>query len=114
MAKGGLIFKREQLAKILSGEKTVTRRYDDSFEVDVDYAARANLNEKACVRVLITAKYKQQLGAMTLRDARKEGFRSLEAFKKAWKRCYHDWKPESWVWVYEFRVFSCNCGARRL
>lgn len=114
MAKGGLIFKREQLDKILRGEKTATRRYNDSFEVDVDYAARASLNEKACVRVLITAKYKQQLGAMTLKDARKEGCRSLEAFKKTWTSCYHSWKPESWVWVYEFRVFSCDCGARRL
>ena len=43
---------------------------------------------------------------MTEEDAYKEGYDTLEEFKKTWIELHDRWDPDQEVWVYEFRLAS--------
>jgi len=74
------------------------------------YGAEAGMKMRAVVRdynivdLRIIAVYNQKLGDMSEDDAKREGYRSLDAFRKAWVEIQpgHGWDPEQDVWVIEW------------
>ena len=50
--------------------------------------------------------YPQRLGEMSEEDARREGFESLEEFKRAWITLYRRWDDGQQIWVVEFRYMG--------
>jgi len=96
-----ILFKRPFIFKILSGEKTQTRRLSGRFRVGEIY--RVNRTE---IWILITRRYKQRLGEISPEEIRREGFSSPEEFKQAWKKIYDSWNPEQQIWAYEFKLLS--------
>jgi hypothetical protein len=99
------LFKRELLRKVLSGEKTQTRRiHKITLKPGRTYAARCTRFEKAQARILITAARQEKLGDITLADAKKEGFTSREQFKQAWTKMHGAWDPEALITVYDFKL----------
>ncbi|MFD0826683.1 ASCH domain-containing protein [Neobacillus sp. M.A.Huq-85] len=88
----------EDVQKVLSGEKTATRRngrYADPGEI-MTLEGREFVVEKV---------YSQSLGELTDDDARREGFNSLEDYKQSILSMHPGmpWLPQMRVWVHEFR-----------
>ncbi|TDK64284.1 ASCH domain-containing protein [Bacillus salipaludis] len=88
----------EDVQKVLSGEKTATRRngrYADPGEI-MTLEGRQFVVEKV---------YSQSLGELTDDDARREGFNSLEDYKQSILSMHPGmpWLPQMRVWVHEFR-----------
>jgi len=84
--------------KVLSGEKTATRRngrYADVGEI-------MTLQGKDFV---VENVYSQSLGELTEENARQEGFASLEDYKQSILSIHPGmpWVPQMKVWVHEFR-----------
>ena len=104
-----MLFKRTLLEKIIAGEKTATRRPTERkpgrrvFEVGERVGVR-NGYVKFKAYITIVRRYRQKLGDMTDEDARKEGCKDLEDFKRIWKKIYRKWNPRKVVWVYEFKL----------
>ena len=94
-------FKRSFLPLILSGRKTQTRRMSGRYRVGEIY--RVNNTE---IWILITCRYRQRLGDISPEEARREGFSSIEEFRRAWKKIYDSWNLDMQVWAYEFKVIS--------
>jgi hypothetical protein len=107
-----LLFKREFLKRIKSGEKVVTIRplwsRTASLEVDRVYSARDHWSLKAKTYVQITGKTVKKLGEVTAEEARMAGLGSLEDFRKAWISCYGYWDPNEPVAVVRL------CQARKM
>lgn len=86
-----MIFKPEMVEKILSGEKTVTRRplkQLDRYQPGRDYAVQPGRGKHAVARIRVTFVHEDRLGSITEDDARREGFLSSEAFFDYWDRLY--------------------------
>ena len=99
------IFKQKHLDAILQGRKTQTRRtHKFEWKVGKTYGIRARWFAKSVGRILITRKFKQKLGDISLADIRKEGYSDIGEFKVAWEEIYGQgsWNPEVIVTVYEF------------
>ena len=93
-----LVTVEEDVKKVLSGEKTATRRnerYADPGEI-MTLEGRQFVVEKV---------YQQSLGELTDEDARREGFSSLEDYKQSILSMHPGmpWLPQMRVWVHEFR-----------
>lgn len=103
-----LSFKLFHVWLILFGAKIATRRrwkvrravpgglhwaQTNRFDPDTRFA-----------RLKVLEVYKERLGDMTDRDARKEGCRNLKAFRKVWKSLHGTWDPDEEVYVVEFEV----------
>jgi len=92
-----LITVKADIEKVLSGEKTATRRngrYADPGEI-MTLEGRQFVVDKV---------YSQSLGELTDDDARREGFSSVEEYKQS-ILSYHPgmpWLPQMRVWVHEF------------
>ncbi|MEH7374135.1 MULTISPECIES: ASCH domain-containing protein [Bacillaceae] len=83
--------------KVLSGEKTATRRngrYADPGEI-------MTLEGRDFV---VDRVYSQSLGELTDDDARREGFENVEAYKQSILSIHPGmpWLPQMRVWVHEF------------
>lgn len=82
-----MLFKRHLLDKILSGEKTQTRRSTERkkgarvYEVGERVGVRAGYTPFADY-VIIKRRRKQAIGNISEEDARKEGFANVEEFKR--------------------------------
>jgi hypothetical protein len=99
------LFKRKYLDLILQGRKTQTRRtHKYEWTAGKTYGIRDRWFDRPTARILITRKFRQRLGDITLIDVRKEGYETLESYKKAWEEIYGpgSWNPELVVTVYEF------------
>ena len=97
-----LLFKRPLLIKVLSGEKTQTRRKRrPNVKVGGEYRLRKGYSWLQ-TRITVTDLRRQRLGEVTPDDVRKEGFDSLEEFKEAWVGIYEGWDPDQMVWVVDF------------
>ena len=103
----GLVFKENNLKRVLEGRKTQTRRAG-KYELQIGkiYPVKHKYFEKGKAKVLITRKFKQRLGDITPKDVEKEGFDTLAEFQAAWIRIHHSWHPEKVVTVYEFKIVS--------
>ncbi|MBO0958504.1 ASCH domain-containing protein [Neobacillus sp. MM2021_6] len=93
-----LVTVEADVQKVLSGEKTATRRnsrYADPGEI-MTLEGRQFVVEKV---------YSQSLGELTDEDARREGFETVEEYKQS-ILSHHPgmpWLPQMRVWVHEFR-----------
>jgi len=93
-----LVTVKSDVEKVLSGEKTATRRngrYADPGEI-MTLEGRQFVVDKV---------YSQSLGELTDNDALREGFNTVEEYKQS-ILSYHPgmpWLPQMRVWVHEFR-----------
>jgi len=106
-----MLFKKHHIELILSGRKTQTRRLPGksaNYHVGRVYSIRDRWFGKAEGHILITRKFRQRLGDISLEDVRKEGYSSLQEFRGAWEGVHGQgsWDPNSVVAVYEFKVVS--------
>jgi len=97
-----MIFSKEHIDMIFSGEKTMTRRLSGRYEQDRSYAVQPGRGKKAVARIYITSKKRQKLRAITPEDAWKEGGYTVVEFVEEWKKLHGKWNPDLLVWVYEF------------
>ena len=99
-----MLFKRHHIKKILEGRKTQTRRTSQrKYKVGRYYAIRDRLFGKPQGHIIITRTFQQKLGEISPEDVKKEGYNSLEEFRKAWIEINGTWGPEQIVTVYEFK-----------
>ena len=99
------LFKKDLIALILSDQKTQTRRiHKHGWEVGRIYKIKKCYYDKGQGAILITRKFKQRLGDISEEDAIKEGFATLEEFKKRWIEINHSWEPAQLITAYEFRL----------
>jgi len=106
-----LLFKKYYIKLILAGRKTQTRRiHKHKLKVGKTYAVKTRWFGKPLFRVVITRRFQQKLGEISLEDVKKEGYSSLEEFRRAWMRIYGSWNPEQLVTVYEFKPVSSRTG----
>ena len=94
---------------ILAGRKTQTRRLlgkSANYSVGWVYAVRDRWFSKAQGYILITRKFRQKLGDISLEDVKKEGYNSLQEFRRAWEEVngLGSWDPKQIVTVYEFKI----------
>jgi hypothetical protein len=89
---------------VYSGRKTATRR-TERYRAKAGMRMRAVFRTYSIVDLHITAVYNQKLGDMSEDDAKREGYRSLDAFKKAWVQTHPGggWDPEQNVWAIEWK-----------
>jgi len=101
------IFKRKHIRKILEGRKTQTRRlHKHTWKLGKTYAIRDSWFGKPQGHIIITRKFRQKLGEISLEDVKKEGYSRLEDFRRAWEEIHGlgSWDPEQLVTVYEFQT----------
>jgi hypothetical protein len=99
------IFKRKHIAKILTGQKTQTRRtHKHTWQIGKVYGIRDTWYNKPQAHIKIIRKFKQKLGDISPEDIKKEGYKSLEEFRKAWEEINGGWDPNQTVTAYEFKL----------
>jgi len=88
---------------VYSGRKRATRRAE-RYGAEAGIKMRAVVRDYNIVDLRIIAVYNQKLGDMSEDDAKREGYRSLDAFRKAWVEVQpgHGWDPKQDVWVIEW------------
>jgi len=92
------------LIKVLSGEKTQTRRKRrPNVRVGGEYRLRKGYSWLQ-TRITVTGLRRQRLGDVSPGDAGREGFDTLDEFKEAWVEIYGDWDPDQEVWVVDFAL----------
>ena len=104
-----MLFKRKHIEMILAGRKTQTRRLPGksaNYSVGRVYAITDRWFSKPQGHILITRKFRQRLGEISLEDVRKEGYNSLEEFRRAWEKIHGpgSWQPNLTVTAYEFKL----------
>lgn len=97
------------LEKVLSGQKTQTRRRikpDKKFiyQVGRTYAVQPKQGQAAVARFEVTAIKKQRLGEMTHEEALAEGFASVADYQQLWVKQYGSFNTDEEVWVIEFEL----------
>lgn len=103
-----MIFAPEMLAKVLSGEKTVTRRPNHNGECRYKpggvYAVQPGRGQKAVARIEIKSVWQEKLTQITNAEARREGFSDRHEFFAYWRRLYGSRLPFGTVWRIRFRL----------
>jgi hypothetical protein len=103
-----VIFAPEMLAKVLSGEKTVTRRPNHNGECSYVpgrvYAVQPGRGEKAVAHIEIVDVWQERLADITEADAVREGFRDCQEFFAYWRRLYGGPRLFTHVWRIEFSL----------
>lgn len=103
------LFKRDSIKKILSGDKTQTRRlHKRTWKVGKKYAIKDTWFSKPIAFIRITRKFRQRLGDISQKDVKKEGYEIFEQFQAAWIHINHKWDPNAIVIVYEFELAKRN------
>ena len=109
-------FRPDLAAKVMAGEKTVTRRrmsdnprspwYRErcSLVVGRSYAVCPGRGKVAIGRVIITAVDRSFLGAVSGHEARAEGFPNAWSFWEAWVQINDKFDPAEYVWRVTFVV----------
>ncbi len=111
-------FRPELAAKVMAGEKTVTRRRMSAnvrspwsdlgcrIVTGRSYAVCPGRGKNAIGRVIVTDVHDSLLGDIDNSEARKEGFANWREFRAAWTEITGDFNPDEWVWRVEFRVVA--------
>lgn len=96
-----LVTVKSDIAKVLEGRKTVTRR-------NGRYADPGEMMILEGLSFEVTRVYRQTLGELTDEDAQAEGFDNLEAYKQYILSMHAGmpWIPHAKVWVHEFKPIS--------
>lgn len=104
-----MLFKKKHIKKILKHRKTQTRRTGKrQYKVGHRYGIRSSRIEKSVAHIVITHRFKEKLGQISLEDAKKEGYESIEEFCRDWEKDYGSWNPEETVSTYEFELVSSD------
>ena len=99
------LFKKRFINLILEGRKTQTRRtHRYTWKPGRVYHIKTSWFNTTPRRIKIIRKWRQRLGDMTEEDAKAEGFKNLEEFRRAWEEIHGHWNPDEEVWVYEFKL----------
>jgi hypothetical protein len=110
-----VIFRPDLAAKVLSGEKTVTRRLASdnprspwwrggcALEPGRRYAVQPGRGRAALGRVEVAEAALEPLGHLTDAEARREGFPDALAFCDAWIAINGQYRPGALVWRVELR-----------
>ncbi|MBS7633857.1 hypothetical protein KEJ15_09660 [Candidatus Bathyarchaeota archaeon] len=104
-----VLFKRKHIERILEGRKVQTRRiHRREWKLGRTYAIKDRWFDKPKGHITIIRKFRERLGDISLEDVQKEGYGSLEEFRRAWEEIHGSgsWNPDLVVTVYEFRVCS--------
>jgi hypothetical protein len=93
-----LVTKEDDIQRVLSGEKTVTRR-------NGRYADLGEIMEHEGKKFEVFKVYQQALGELTDEEVKKEGFANVETYKEYILSMHPGmpWIPQAKVWVHEFR-----------
>lgn len=109
-------FVPELAAKVMAGEKTVTRRIASTnprspwwnqgckLKAGRDYAVCPGRGKHAIGRVRITNVRLEPLGLVRTDEARREGFPDALAFGLAWARINGGYHADTVVWRIEFEA----------
>lgn len=89
---------------ILSGRKTQTRRRTCRYEPGKSYALQPGRGKEAKHRITILEVRQEQLGNISFRDARKEGFRTTEDFRDYWISLHKGFNAAEMVYVITFEL----------
>ena len=94
---------------IAAGAKTATRRASrPRVKPGGVYRLRAGFFNYLPDWIRVLRVYPQRLGDMTPEDASKEGFPTLEAFRREWTDIYGAWDDDRAVWVVEFEYLGSD------
>lgn len=99
-----VLFKPEMVKAILSGKKSQTRRIGATcrYQPGRSYAVQPGRGKPASLRITITDVRQEQLGEISLKDAKREGFHTTDEFREYWEDLHHGWTPTLLVWVLTF------------
>ena len=90
----------------MNGEKKATRRINKPL-VKPNKAYRIQIGFRYLPeRIFVKRLWVQRLGDMTIEDAKKEGFSSLDKFRESWIDIYGFWNEDMHVWVVEFEYIG--------
>ncbi len=104
-----MIFKPEHKKMILDGNKTATRRIWKKPMVKVGGVYKAKLKMLSTdyfAKIKVKKLYKQRLCDMTDKDANKEGYDTVTAFKHIWIEINSSWDDNCVVDVIEFEIIK--------
>jgi uncharacterized protein YhfF len=103
-----VIFSPELAKLIVQGKKTQTRRVaagrDCRYKPGRSYAVQPGRGQKAVTRITVQAVRVEPLGALTLKDAKREGFRTTQEFRDHWQRLHGSYNPDLAVFVISFAL----------
>jgi hypothetical protein len=123
-----VIFTPEHVALIQQGRKTQTRRLVKPDEKECRYqvgkapAVQPGRGKPASCRITILAVRRERLGAISEKDAKREGYRTVYEFRGIWTQLHGAWTPDREVWVITFvlgdrtekpRYLARRLGSRR-
>ncbi len=115
-----MIFRPELAAKVLSGEKTVTRRrlvHRDGkpilYRAGNEYAVQPGRGQKHVGHVCVSIVTEEKLCEISLSRAHDEGFDTIMEFMTYWMSLHGGWDPEEVVAVIRFHVLPYrSCCAK--
>jgi hypothetical protein len=103
-----MIFGEDLLPKVLSGQKTVTRRRDKGgpcrYAVGKSYAVQPGRGQTAVARLTVTDVSYEPVGWIDETDAAREGFTTAAEFIAYWQKLYGHYDPDVFVWRIAFEV----------
>jgi hypothetical protein len=100
-----LIFTLDNVDKILTGEKTQTRRLARGpckYRVGQDYSVQPGRTKREVARIAVTGIRREALGEIGHRDARAEGYPSTTEFWDAWSDLHGGFSRDDLVDVIDF------------
>jgi hypothetical protein len=104
-----VIFRPELVGLIKEGRKTQTRRLTKAGEMECRYKpnhaykvqpGRGQRGEDTIT--VVEPPRRERLGDLSLKDARREGFRNVKEFERYWKELHGAYDPDEEVWVISF------------
>lgn len=101
-----MIFGPEMLKKVLSGEKTVTRRRTSYYVVGQEYAVQPGRGKRHVAHIRVTGAQDECLGGISYTSAKGEGFENPAAFKVYWTALHGGWNPAEVVTCIVFELAS--------
>jgi hypothetical protein len=111
-----VIFRPELAAKVMAGEKTVTRRLCSEnprspwwrerciYVEGKVFAVQPGRGKPSIGRARVVNCSREPLGVLTNTAARREGFASMDEFREAWKEINGRYDIWAEVWRIEFEV----------
>lgn len=108
-----MIFGPELLPKVLSGEKTVTRRRTSHCKVGQVYAVQPGRGKRHVAHIRVLGVSQERVGVVYAGDIAREGFSGKRKFREYWVALHGGWNPDEIVTRIEFELApSCpRCEA---
>lgn len=97
-----MIFASEMAKLVRAGKKTQTRRRTCRYAPGHSYAIQSGRGKPGNGRLTVLEVRQEPLGSISLRDARREGFRTTSEFKDYWMGLHGSWNPYQLIYVISF------------